>query len=417
MAAALQAAHEKGIIHRDVKPGNVVLIDRGSDNSFAKVLDFGIAHIKQAEDEEARRLTRAGAILGTPDYMSPEQARGDPLDARTDIYAAGVILYEMLTGKPPFHADTYMGVMAKHMFEPPKPMTEQVPDLQLPAEFEQMLLKSLAKKAEDRFGSMKEFVSALDAAMVVHGVDTRKHQKLSVEEALAYRKSQQQTTVRPKASVSPVSGARTAATVPAPAPVAVHVAHAPTPRWILPVAITVVAVAAAVGALIIAGMQNREGADGPDRRAVADQPDKGKSKGKDKSSDDDDDVATAAVTATVVAATAAPPPVTAAPATGKVKRPKTASAKGPRWATVRLESDPSSTVLEGSRVVCITPCLGKFENPSVGRVIDFVKADHKTARRKIIPLTETVVSVKLKRTKPLEPATSSGKSPGLIRPE
>src|SRR5581483_7717345 len=113
---ALGAAHSKGIIHRDLKPENIYLIEREGKPDFVKVLDFGIAKISSF-DEGGSRLTRTGMIFGTPEYMSPEQAKGDRPDHRVDIYAAGCILYEMLTGDVPFHAETFMGVLTKHMFE------------------------------------------------------------------------------------------------------------------------------------------------------------------------------------------------------------------------------------------------------------------------------------------------------------
>ncbi|HEY1587508.1 MAG TPA: protein kinase, partial [Polyangia bacterium] len=117
---ALGAAHSKGIIHRDMKPENVYLVTREGRADFVKVLDFGIAKMS-ALDEGGSRLTRTGMIFGTPEYMSPEQAKGDKPDHRVDIYAAGCILYEMLTGDVPFHAETFMGVLTKHMFENPEP--------------------------------------------------------------------------------------------------------------------------------------------------------------------------------------------------------------------------------------------------------------------------------------------------------
>jgi serine/threonine-protein kinase len=160
---ALGAAHSKGIIHRDMKPENIYLVEREGKPDFVKILDFGIAKISSL-DEGGSRLTRTGMIFGTPEYMSPEQARGDKPDHRVDIYAVGCILYEMLTGDTPFHADTFMGVLTKHMFETPVPPSQKCPDAQIPAEIEAVVLKALAKDRDQRYQTMKEVAVALEEA-------------------------------------------------------------------------------------------------------------------------------------------------------------------------------------------------------------------------------------------------------------
>jgi serine/threonine-protein kinase len=159
---ALGAAHSKGIIHRDMKPENIYLITREGRADFVKVLDFGIAKMS-ALDEGSSRLTRTGMIFGTPEYMSPEQARGDKPDHRVDIYAAGCILYEMLTADVPFHAETFMGVLTKHMFENPEPPSLRNPNVRIPPDVEAVCLKALAKDRDQRFQTMKELALALEA--------------------------------------------------------------------------------------------------------------------------------------------------------------------------------------------------------------------------------------------------------------
>ncbi|PKN26527.1 MAG: hypothetical protein CVU65_05415 [Deltaproteobacteria bacterium HGW-Deltaproteobacteria-22] len=158
---ALQAAHDKSIIHRDLKPGNVFLTTFANQHDFVKVIDFGIAKI--IDENEGARMTKTGMILGTPDYMSPEQATGRPLTCSTDIYSLGVILYEMLTGTAPFDSDSFMGVLSQHMFDPPQPLRERCPEAIIPEVLDNITMKTLAKKPEERFASMQEFADTLRA--------------------------------------------------------------------------------------------------------------------------------------------------------------------------------------------------------------------------------------------------------------
>jgi len=147
---ALGAAHDAGIIHRDLKPENVFLVRRKETEDFVKVLDFGIAKVANGP----KRLTRAGEVLGTPHYMSPEQCEGDNVDHRTDIYALGVLMYEMVTGHVPHDADTMMGILTKQMYEDPIPPKVRVP--QLSEQLEQLIMRCLEKKPEQRYQTMHE---------------------------------------------------------------------------------------------------------------------------------------------------------------------------------------------------------------------------------------------------------------------
>ncbi len=160
---ALQAAHQKGIVHRDMKPENVFLVRTDDGRETVKIVDFGIAQMKDisGSSEGSRKLTRTGMIFGTPEYMSPEQAAGKPVDQRVDVYASGVILYEMFTGRVPFMGDTFMGILTKHMFENPPPLKQANPAVNVPAEIEGIIFKALAKDPTQRYQSMQEFADDL----------------------------------------------------------------------------------------------------------------------------------------------------------------------------------------------------------------------------------------------------------------
>ena len=165
---ALAEAHALGIVHRDLKPDNIVLEPRRSGVDFVKVVDFGLA--KMLEDDASaggkHKLTRPGLVCGTPEYMSPEQGRGDPLDGRADLYSVGVVLFELLTGRVPFVADTATKTLLMHLSsEPPDPRTV-APDRAIPAPFANVTLRSLAKEASDRFQDAHAFSKAIEAALL-----------------------------------------------------------------------------------------------------------------------------------------------------------------------------------------------------------------------------------------------------------
>lgn len=160
VCASLQDAHAAGIIHRDLKPDNIFLTEVGGDKDWVKVLDFGVA--KLADSEGAGTLTQTGMIFGTPKYMSPEQAEGRPIDYRADIYALGVVMYELLTGRPPFVADTPVGLLLKHISEAPTPFQRVRPDLNVDPRLEAVVMRALDKRPEGRQQMVAELSQALE---------------------------------------------------------------------------------------------------------------------------------------------------------------------------------------------------------------------------------------------------------------
>jgi serine/threonine-protein kinase len=168
VCSALEAAHAKGIIHRDLKPDNIFLVDRPGRPDFVKILDFGLARVTDLP--AGQRITQHGQILGTPEYMSPEQVRGDHVDGRTDVYATGMVLYEMLTGDVPFKGVPYTVVLGMQLTaEPARPSTVNTSGV-ITEELDAVVMKALQKDPDQRFATMKDLALALCAAT---GTDPR----------------------------------------------------------------------------------------------------------------------------------------------------------------------------------------------------------------------------------------------------
>jgi serine/threonine protein kinase len=158
--ASLAEAHEQGIIHRDVKPANVMLVKHKDRDDWIKVLDFGIAKLNEGEGR--KHITGVADFIGTPAYMSPEQALGEELDARSDLYSTGAMLFELVSGHPVFEGATPMNVVTKHMTEPPPRLVEVAPERPVSPAFEAAIRKALAKDKSDRYGSADEMRAALE---------------------------------------------------------------------------------------------------------------------------------------------------------------------------------------------------------------------------------------------------------------
>jgi eukaryotic-like serine/threonine-protein kinase len=156
---SLREAHTLGVIHRDLKPANVYLVQHGDENDFVKVLDFGL--VKNLDDKGGEELTQTGLFMGSPKYMSPEQIRGERVDGRVDVYALGVIMFEMLTGKVPYDRANSVNILMAHIQEEIPGMSAFNPDVQVPAQLEQVVRRCMAKDPAARYASMDEVLAAL----------------------------------------------------------------------------------------------------------------------------------------------------------------------------------------------------------------------------------------------------------------
>ncbi|MCU0657943.1 MAG: serine/threonine protein kinase [Polyangiaceae bacterium] len=188
ICGSLAEAHGAGIVHRDLKPENVLLMrSRDNKDEVPKVCDFGVAKLHEAP-EGANDATNQNTVVGTPYYMAPEQIRGEDVDQRADIYALGAMMYRLLTGAPPFEGPTPMAVFAKHLTEAPRAPSERSPELNIPRSLDAILLRSLAKRAEERFPSatalqqeLLDFLRAGEASSVDILLDPGQIQALAAQ--------------------------------------------------------------------------------------------------------------------------------------------------------------------------------------------------------------------------------------------
>jgi serine/threonine-protein kinase len=189
--AAAAVAHETGVVHRDIKPENI-MIQRGTDDEgrprdIVKVCDFGVAKItdKRGDKNEAAKspapaITTEGLVVGTPEYMSPEQGRGEPLDARSDLYSIGIILYQMLAGRVPFEAESALGIVLKHVTEDPVPPTKLRAEID--PKLEAVCMRALQKKREARYQTAREMRAELRAALSARDGDAAKERTITIEQ-------------------------------------------------------------------------------------------------------------------------------------------------------------------------------------------------------------------------------------------
>ena len=164
MAEGLHFAHQMKIVHRDLKPENIMVAKRPDGSEAAVVMDFGLAKERRA-DAELQKLTATGIILGTPEFMSPEQLRGKPLDPRTDVYSLAILTFEMLSGKLPFQGRTQQETMIARLRSDPTPIRQLRPELNIPEPVERVLQKALKRAPEERYQSTVDFAAALEGAV------------------------------------------------------------------------------------------------------------------------------------------------------------------------------------------------------------------------------------------------------------
>jgi serine/threonine-protein kinase len=240
VASAVDAAHEAGIVHRDLKPENVFLSREARGGYKVKLLDFGIAKVSGGGAGEGHR-TKTGEILGSPYYMSPEQARGQPIDARTDVYSFGAMIHRVLTGAVPFMGNSTIDIVLAHVTQPPPPMSQVNPAV--PASLDGHVLRMLAKSAHDRPKSLGAALDGLEAEAKASGLDTSKPPSSLALPVFASEPTLHQRTPN---IASPVAFAATDVSAVTPAPVPAFVA--PPSRSRTPL------IVAGIGALLVLGV-------------------------------------------------------------------------------------------------------------------------------------------------------------------
>ncbi len=203
---ALQAAHNKGIIHRDMKPENCFLIHRNGIRDFVKVLDFGIAKfLEENRDGGSNPLTQIGALIGTPEYMAPEQIHGEAADLRMDVYAVGCIMYQILTGNLPFTDKTMYGVLSQQVNAKPIPPRQLLPEADIPVEVEAIILRAMEKDKTQRYQSMAELLEAIVAAPRGAGAGERGSTTTNLDAAASAARLAAGLGIAPSGSANPVT--------------------------------------------------------------------------------------------------------------------------------------------------------------------------------------------------------------------
>jgi serine/threonine-protein kinase len=249
-ADALQAAHDLGIVHRDLKPDNIMLTRRKGGGETVKVVDFGIAKAVGGDDA-GQKVTKTGLVLGTPEFMSPEQLSGDTLDGRSDLYSLALVLYRMLTGKLPFEATTVQETMIKRLTDEPTSLADARPDLTFPAGLQPVLDTALARTPAQRYQSVAKFAADIAAVTRQPSASAVPHTRGDAEAKTQLLDASATTPTTP-------IWARQASPVPA------------KKRSLIPAAVLVVAVVGAGGAwMALKGGAAKANGAAPDSSAVS----------------------------------------------------------------------------------------------------------------------------------------------------
>ncbi len=243
VCASLIDAHAHAIVHRDLKPDNVMLQERGRQRDVVRVLDFGIAKLRDDSRQSQMAMTQAGDMLGTPQYMAPEQIRGEHVDGRVDIYALGCMLYEMVTARLPYDAPNVMALLSKHLLEAPVPPSQRRPDLNLPRAIDDLLLAAMAKDPGARPQTMEQYAEHLSAVLATLPLDAAPSWAPSAPPPTGHLAASPtpgftphgpppaSPAVTPAALAAPV-GPLPYSSTPAPAPPAYMPAPAPPPAYV-----------------------------------------------------------------------------------------------------------------------------------------------------------------------------------------
>jgi eukaryotic-like serine/threonine-protein kinase len=278
VSAALAAAHAAGMVHRDLKPDNLMLFRRGDDPDYVKVLDFGLAKLFEPDSAgttmfSLAKVTQEGTVFGTPEYMSPEQATGQALDPRSDIYAAGVCMYEMLTGVMPFRGGNPLATLSKQVREQAVPPAQRRPELAIPPALDGLVMACLAKRAPQRPQSARELGAQLEALATSSPRPSRLPRQVAASPTVDLTdQADQLPPPPPRPSPAGAAGNRSASADPGPATLAAAglAPRGRRARWLL-----LIALLAALGgaALVIARIARTRGGGGDrDPRAATGAP-------------------------------------------------------------------------------------------------------------------------------------------------